>query len=233
MLGAGGKADHREIEARFLDIDMAKLRRDLKKMGAKKIHDLRLYRRVMFQLCSKGSKGIKGYGRVRDEDGKITCTVKTYPKGAKYANEYEVALTGGTQFEDAREFMGSLGLSEIAYHETLREKWLTKDGVEATIDVIPGLPPYTEIEAKSVEAMNRVIAKLGLDMSKATYGAYGVVYTIYYGMPDTVINKTVSELKFSTVDKVLAKYCKKNKDLLKKVKRDNMVLFKKATAKAQ
>jgi adenylate cyclase class 2 len=225
MISGGGKGSHQEIEARFLDVDMEKLRRDLKKMNAKKIHELRLYRRVMYNLCSKG---IKGYGRVRDENGKITCTVKTYPKDSKYANEYEVMLTPGTRFEDAREFVGSLGLKEIAYHETLREKWLTKGGVEVTIDVIPGLPPYTEIEAKSVDKMKQVISKLGFDLSKATYGAYGVVYTIYYGMPDTVINKTVSELKFATVDKVLGKYCKKNKELLKKVKSDNLKLYKRA-----
>ncbi len=223
----GSGKDHREIEARFLDVDMVKLRRDLKKMGAKRQHEMRLYRRVMYHLCNKV---IKGYGRVRDEDGKITCTVKTYPKGTKYANEYEVTLAGGSRFEDAREYMASLGLKEIAYHETLREKWITKEGVEVTIDVIPGLPPYTEIEAKTIAKMNQVIQKLGFDLSKATYGGYGVVYTIYYGMPDTVINKKVTELKFSTADKVLAKYCKKNKDLLKKIKLSNLRLYQKAIA---
>lgn len=35
----------KEIEARFLEIDMDALRKKLKKMGAKRIHEMRLYRR--------------------------------------------------------------------------------------------------------------------------------------------------------------------------------------------
>ncbi len=46
----------KEIEARFLEIDMNKLRKLLKKINAKKIHDMRLYRRQMFELCNAKMK---------------------------------------------------------------------------------------------------------------------------------------------------------------------------------
>ncbi len=218
----------KEIEARFLDIDINKLRKDLKKIKAKRIHDMRLYRRQMFELCSNK---MKGYARVRDENGIITATVKTYPKGQKYANEYEVALREGTNFDEAVEFMTSTGLKKIAYHETIREKWKTKDGVEVTVDVIPGLPAYSEVEAKGEEAMKNISSKLGLDISKASYGAYGHVFTHYYGFPEEVFNKKIMELKFTTIDKVLNKFAKKNKDLIKKVKKDNLVHYKKVVGK--
>ncbi len=214
----------KEIEARFLEIDMNKLRKLLKKIKAKKIHDMRLYRRQMFELCNPK---MKGYARVRDEDGIITATVKTYPKGQKYANEYEVALREGTSFDEAVKFMESTGLKKIAYHETMREKYKTKDGVEVTFDIIPGLPAYSEVEAKGEEAMKNIAAKLDLDISKASYGAYGNVFEYYYGFPEEVFNKKIMELKFTTIDKVLNKFAKKNKDLIKKVKKDNLVHFKK------
>ncbi len=216
----------KEIEARFLDIDMNKLRKDLKKIKAKKIHGLRLYRRCVFDLCEKYTKG---YARVRDEDGKITVTVKTYPKNSKYANEYEVALKEGTTFEDARQLMIATGLKEKAYHETLREKWNTKEGVEVTIDIVPGLPPYTEIEAKGEDNMKKIVNILGYDLSKASYGAYGGVFDVYYGISQKIMDDDVRELKFNTIDKVLNKLVKKNKTLLKKIKKDNLIIFQKST----
>jgi adenylate cyclase class IV len=215
-----------EIEARFLEIDMKDLRKRLKKIGAKRIHDMRLYRRQMFELC--GSY-MKGYARVRDENGTITATVKTYPKGQKYANEYEVALGAGTTFEESISFMESTGLKKIAYHETIREKWKTKDGVEVTFDIIPGLPAYTEIEAKGEKQMKDISEKLGFHMKDATYGAYGLLFEHYYGFSEEVFNKGLTEVKFNTIDKVLRKFAKKNKDLIPKVKRDNLVYYKKAT----
>lgn len=217
----------KEIEARFLDIDIEHLRKEMKKVGAKKIHGLRLYRRVMFDLCNRY---MKGYARVRDENGIITCTVKTYPKNSKYANEYEVALKEGTNFDEAYEFMLSTGLIEKAYHETLREKWITKKGVEVTIDIVPGLPPYTEIEAKGEKEMMEIVNYLKYDISKATYGAYGGVYMNYYGITQKIMDDDVKELKFSTIDKVLKKLIKKNKQLLVKIKRENLILFKKITS---
>jgi adenylate cyclase class 2 len=214
----------KEIEARFLEIDMDDLRNKLKKIGAKRIHDMRLYRRQMFELCTNY---MKGYARIRDENGIITATVKTYPKGQKYANEYEVALREGTTFEEGVVFMESTGLKKIAYHETIREKWKTKNGVEVTFDIIPGLPAYTEIEAKGEKEMKDISAKLGFDMSNATYGAYGLLFEHYYGFSEEVFNKDLTEVKFQTIDKILKKHAKKNKDLIPKVKRQNLVYYKK------
>ncbi len=215
----------KEIEARFLEIDMNDLRKKLKKIGAKKIHDMRLYRRQMFELCGTY---MKGYARVRDENGTITATVKTYPKGQKYANEYEVALREGTSFEESISFMESTGLKKIAYHETIREKWKTKDGVEVTFDIIPGLPAYTEIEAKGEKQMKEISEKLGFDMSKATYGAYGLLFEHYYGFSEEVFNKGLGEVKFNTIDRVLKKHAKKNLKMIPQIKKENLVYYKKA-----
>lgn len=215
----------KEIEARFLEIDMNDLRKKLKKIGAKKIHDMRLYRRQMFELCGTY---MKGYARVRDENGIITATVKTYPKGQKYANEYEVALREGTSFEESISFMESTGLKKIAYHETIREKWKTKDGVEVTFDIIPGLPAYTEIEAKGEKQMKDISQKLGFDMSNATYGAYGLLFEHYYGFSEEVFNKGLGEVKFQTIDRVLKKHAKKNLKMIPQIKKENLVYYKKA-----
>lgn len=210
----------KEIEARFLNIDIDAMRAKLKKLKAKRIHPLMLYRRYTFQLQDKNARG---YARVRQEASGITMTIKTYDAN-KYAMEYEVALKD-TTLEDARNFMLGAGFVQLAYHETLREKWKLPSVNEIVIDVLPGLHPYMEIEATSEEKMRKMCEKLGLSMDDAKYGSYGKQYTEYYGISEKTFN-SISEMRFETVDKFFLRYAKKNKDLLKKIKRENMKIYK-------
>ena len=58
-----------EIEAKFMEIDINKLRKKIKENGGKKIHKMVMYKRYIFNLLNSREKG---YIRVRDENGKIT-----------------------------------------------------------------------------------------------------------------------------------------------------------------
>ncbi len=210
----------KEIEARFLEVDIDDIRSKLKKLKAKKVHPLMLYRRYTFKLQNPNEKG---YARVRQEASGTTMTIKKYGAN-KYAMEYEVALKD-TSLEDARDFMLGAGFVQLAYHETLREKYKHPKVNEVVIDVLPGLPPYIEIEAQTEANMKYMCEKLGLNMENAEYGSYGKQYTDYYGIPETVFN-SIAEMRFETVDKFFLKHAKKNKDFLKKVKKSNLILYK-------
>lgn len=216
----------KEIEARFLEVDIEDMRKKLKALKAKKVHPMMVYRRYIFTLQNPEEKG---YARVRQEASGVTMTIKKYGAN-KYASEFEVALKD-TTLEEAREFMLGAGFIQKAYHETMREKYKLPSVNEIVIDVIPGLPPYVEIEAMSEAKMIAICEKLGLHMENAKYGAYGKQFEEYYGIPQTVADNDVAEIRFETIDKHLKKHMKKNKALLAKVKKSNLAIYKKVVGK--
>ena len=180
-----------------------------------------LYRRYVFHLLS----GEKGYIRTRQENKLVTITVKTYPKDSKFAKESEIVVN--STLEESRDFLLAQGYKLKAYQETLREKWSLGDCLEIAIDTIPGIPTYVELECKSEKEIKRVAKLLDLHYSKIEYGAYDKQFVDYYGMKKEDINNLISSLTFKNIDKELKNYVKKNHDLLKKVKKENLELIKK------
>ena len=214
-----------EIEGKFLEINIADLRKRLKANKAKKIHKMMLYKRYVFNLLN----GEKGFIRTREENNAVTITVKTYPKNSKYALESEISVNG--TLEQSRDFLLSQGYRVKAYQETLREKWSLGDCLEIAIDSIPGIPTYVELECKNEKEIKRVAGLLGLDYSKIEYGAFDKQFADYYGLTKEQLNEKVSSLTFRNIDKELSKFIKKNRDLLKKCKKDHLDLINKSKIK--
>ena len=214
-----------EIEGKFLEINIADLRKKLKVNNAKKIHKMMLYKRYVFNLLN----GEKGFIRTREENNAVTITVKTYPKNSKYALESEILVNG--TLEQSRDFLLAQGYKIKAYQETLREKWSLGDCLEIAIDSIPGIPTYVELECKNEKEIKRVAGLLGLDYSKVEYGAFDKQFADYYGLTKEQLNQDVHSLTFKNIDKELSKFIKKNKDLLKKCKKDHLDLINKSKIK--
>ena len=208
-----------EIEGKFLEINIAELRKKLKANNAKKIHKMMLYKRYVFNLLN----GEKGFIRTREENNSVTITVKTYPKNSKYALESEISVNA--TLEKSRDFLLAQGYKIKAYQETLREKWSLGDCLEIAIDSIPGIPTYVELECKNEKEIKRVAGLLGLDYSKIEYGAFDKQFADYYGLTKEQLNEKVSSLTFKNIDKELSKFIKKNKDLLKKFKKYHLLLI--------
>ena len=212
----------KEIEAKFLEVDVKELRKNIKEIGGKLIHPLMLYKRYAFFLINKKQKG---YARVRQENGKVTMTIKTYDE-SKYANEYEVELNNS--LEEAKDFMIGAGFKIKAYQETLREKWNIAGCNEIVIDTVPGIPTYVELECNNEENIKKLAKKLGLDYSKANYGAFDKQFIQYYGLSANQINNKISMLTFKNIINELKPYLKKNKELLKNIAKEQLLLYKKA-----
>ena len=212
----------KEIEAKFLEVDAKELRKNIIDIGGKLVHPLMLYKRYAFFLINKKQKG---YARVRQENGKVTMTIKTYDE-SKYANEYEVELNNS--LEEAKEFMVSAGFKIKAYQETLREKWSIAGCSEIVIDTVPGIPTYVELECNSEENIKKLAKKLDLDYSKANYGAFDKQFVQYYGLTANQINNKVTMLTFKNIINELKPYLKKNKELLKNISKEQLLLYKKA-----
>ena len=208
-----------EIEAKFLNINVKKIRLKLKEIGAKNIHPPILYERYVYKLPDKS----RGYVRIRSEGNKVTSTIKRYPEDSKYALESEININN--TMEEAYEFFKTLNLPYKAYHQTIREKWSIDGCKELVIDTIPGIPTYIEIECDNEKFIENMASKLNLDMSKAEYGAYDKQYEDYYGVLKFDINNNISNLTFENIINDLGDKVIKNKKFLVKVQKHYLPKF--------
>jgi len=214
-----------EYEGRILDINPEDIRQRAKAIGGKCKAPLTLYRRSVFKLCDVE----RGFVRVRDEGNKTTMTAKIF-KNKDFPEEYELDIKDS--FESGQAFLRALNLTEKAYHETIREKWFIPRRIggisqlcELTIDYIPGLPPYSEIECKSQTDLRRACKLLGVKYSDLLFGGYGNVFVHYYGMAANDINNVIPRLTFKGVKKEIGKYIHKNCEVLEKASTDGLAIF--------
>ena len=151
-------------------------------------------------------------------------------KNPDFPEEYELSIKD--TFESGQAFLRALNLQEKAYHETIREKWHIprriggdKELCELTIDYIPGLPAYSEIECKSQRDLRRACQLLGVKYGDLVFGGYGNVFVHYYGMAARDINDEIPRLTFKGVEKELEGYVHKNQDILKEAARKGLEVY--------
>lgn len=160
-----------EIEVKFVDIDHDAMRHKLRALGAELKQPMRLMRRVVFHNDKMDQKD--AFLRVRDEGFRTTLTYKQFDEhSVDGAKEHEVVTSS---FEEMISILNAIGLEYDAYQETKRENW-ELDGAEIMLDEWPWINPYIEIEGKSEQAIKEVAEKLGLDWSRAIFGAVTQVY---------------------------------------------------------
>ncbi len=166
-----------EYEATFLDIDVPKIRRQLKKIGAKKIYAPFLQKRYNFDL-PKDKRG--SWLRLRQEKGKITLSLKVVG-GKRMTDQKEICLHIN-DLDLARQLLLYIGCKQRAYQENWRELWKINN-TEITIDHWPFLNPYLEIEAHSESKVKKVCQLLGLDYKTALFGSADRIYAKKYKIP--------------------------------------------------
>lgn len=220
-----------EYEGRILDINPAEIRKKALALGGRMKAPLTLYRRSVFKLCDVE----RGFVRVRDEGDKTTMTAKIF-KDKDFPQEYELQVKDS--FGNGQAFLRALNLKEKAYHETIREKWHIPRRVggaselcELTIDYIPGLPAYSEIECKSQRDLRRASALLGVKYSDLVFGGYGNVFVHYYGMAARDINDEIPQLTFNGARKELKEYVHKNQEILENAAREGLRVYKEIAQK--
>jgi len=184
-----------EYEATFPNINKDEVREKLKSVGAKLIKPEFMQKRVVFNL-PKGHEVYGAWMRVRDEGDKITMSYKIVDnrQDRKIENQKEICLTVNS-FADAEEILNSIGCEKKSYQESRREMW-DLDGVEIDIDEWPFLEPYLEIESDGEERVKKVAEKLGFDYQKALFCSVDTLFKIKYGVPEEIINNSISEITF-------------------------------------
>lgn len=168
----------REIEAKFLNIDIEDIRRRLFEAGGTCTVPMRLMRRVVIDHPDhRMGKTTNGWIRVRDEGDRVTLTYKMTDEhvfGGSSETEVEVS-----DYQKTIDIFLAMGLAVRSDQETKRETWRL-DGCEVTVDEWPWLRPFIEIEGSTKAAVRAAAKQLGFDWADAVFGSVTVAYRRQY-----------------------------------------------------
>lgn len=181
-----------EFEAKFINVDLNFIRKQLKKIDAKQTQKMRTMRRAI--IDNPAMKQKNAFLRVRDEGDKITLTYKQFNDlSVDGAKEYEIVVS---DFQATIELLRSAGLPYRSFQESKRETWKFGDA-EIVLDEWPWLNPYVEIEGNSEAHVREISEQLGFAWENAIFGDVMAAYRAQYPHltdEDTVGN--ILEVKF-------------------------------------
>ena len=177
----------KEIEAKFVNINIDAIRKKLTAAGAKLTHPMRTMRRVTIDAPIMKQK--RAFVRVRDEGDKMTLTYKQFDTlSLNGAKEIEVTVS---DFDATIALLAEAGLTYGSLQESRRETWRL-DNVEVVIDEWPWLNPYIEIEGPMENDVIAAAQKLGFDWNDAVFGAVMAAYRVQY--PHLSLHDTIGDL---------------------------------------
>src|SRR6266508_756143 len=133
-----------EAELRFVHVDVPALERRMAEMGATFLSSVTL-REVRF----RGLSGERGeYIRARDDGRVVRLQHKRQNPGEHSATERELELDPGVSLDAAEEFLSEMGLDRAGRIERRRAQWALGPATTiVSIDQLPRIPPYIEVEA--------------------------------------------------------------------------------------
>lgn len=163
-----------EFETKILDINVESMKKLLKEIGAIFIKE-KFQQRYVYDFTPVNPDS---WVRLRTDGSKTTLTIKEiHSDHVDGTKELEVVVDN---FDVMHALLQKLGYSPRAYQENKRTSY-TLHGVDIEIDEWPMIPPYIEIEGKSVEQVETVVNLLVNDMSETTamnttkvYAKYGI-----------------------------------------------------------
>lgn len=168
-----------EIEIKILDVDTKSLRKQLMSLGLQPVFD-GILQNIIFSGLSSSEKE---YLRIRGTDGfhPNTITYKKVHEDNITTIEYELEINSTN---DAVKLFEAMGLQLRRSDEKHRTRYVIEETI-IDIDTWPGIPSYVEIEGTSVEKIQGICQKLGLDFEERFQGTTLDVFR-YYGIdPET------------------------------------------------
>jgi adenylate cyclase class IV len=164
----------KEIEILFYDIDKELLKHNLQIIGAQKIYDEFLQKRVVFDFGQKDD--IFSWTRIRQEKDKVVVSYKETKKD-EFAKETEVVVS---DFDNTVKILTLSGIRPTSFQENYREKYTYKNS-EIVIDTWPWLETVTEVESPDEDELQEIIEALNLSKEKSFKGSINNVYKLKFG----------------------------------------------------
>ena len=190
-----------EIEAKFIDIDPAAIRGQLKTLGATLVYPECTVRQKVFDYPDFRLDKDSSWLRLRDENGAVILTLKKWEKeGIHGMQEIELKVDS---FEETERLLLALGMRVKSSQMKKRELWNMKD-VEFMIDTWPWIPTFIEVEGVSEEHVRAAAVHLDLSWEGALFGGVARIYQRYFNVEDREIDHC-PEIIFSAVPEWLEK----------------------------
>jgi len=154
----------KEIEAKFLDINVKETAKKLERMGADIVYEGDIEAFYYDFPDSRISEG-KGLLRLRKKNGfsELTFKKKISNEKLKIMDEYEVEVE---DFEAMQKIIESLGMICTNTSKKHRISYSLGDD-HFELDTFSGIPTFLEIEANNPEMIEEYALKLGLSMQDA------------------------------------------------------------------
>lgn len=187
-----------EIEAKFYPVNIENLRNKLIELGARCIVPMRLMKRAVFDHLDNPQLPV-AYIRVRDEGNAITFSAKDYANEEKGHKHQRELLVNVNNFDPTVNLLKLIGLKQTNYQESKRETWVIGEA-EVCIDIWPGLEPYIEVEASSLEEVEKISSSLPIKNSKRYEGGLLKVYMDVYLWDKQTALKKVKYLTFDHME---------------------------------
>lgn len=153
-----------EIELKFLDINVEKIKNKIEALGAKKIYDEEI---VSLPFSGEGfsfGDSQKKLLRIRKVDGDIVITYKGANRESKMLNKEEIEIKVD-DFDKASLLLERLGFIKGNLFIKHREHF-EMDKVHFEFDTVLDIPTYLKIETTTEEEMFNICKKLEIDINE-------------------------------------------------------------------
>ena len=211
------KDEHLEYEIRIYNINEKKIKKILKKNGAKLVQK----KTIMPLITYTHPRGKKdSYIRIRDEGHEITMTAKNNLK-SKYVVEREVVINN---MEEGHAILTMLGCKVKYKIEKIREVYQLKGCKEIVFDSYAGIPTYMEIDCHNLSSLNKMSKLLGYTTDDHDERKLADIYFELYGIPKNV--KWGEEVTIKNGKKIFGPLIKKNKKKFMEILKEQMKLVK-------
>lgn len=184
-----------EIEAKWLDVDITEMRKNLISAGATLVTPERLMVRSVFDYEDKRLEKVGGWIRVRNEGDRVTLSYKQLNDRTLHGTKEVTVIVD--DFDTACTFLKSIGLQQRSFQETKRESWKLGD-TEIELDTWPWIPSLVEIEAKDESDLRETASTLGLDYGQTLHGSVETAYQAIYDVTEEEIDNW-PEIRFIPV----------------------------------
>jgi adenylate cyclase class 2 len=173
--------NHREIEVRFLDIEVPALNRRLKKLGGadggeKLLSEIIFYDKKLIWRDGTPRKFI----RLRS-DGERTMLAFKEAAALRADGTIEIEVSVG-DLEKTALILEEAGLIAFRRQEKKRHSWRLGP-VTVDIDTWPLIPTFVELEGTSERDLKKAAEKLRLDWKRAEYRDARRIIEEVYGIP--------------------------------------------------
>jgi adenylate cyclase class 2 len=165
----------KEVELKFIEIDVDETRKRLMRVGAKLVSSGELKMTTFIKEGFDRKDSTKQCLRVRQEHNDVRVTYKTPACSTSKATSRQETELIVDDYNKAVALFEQLGFSSDDPFVKHREHYELGDW-HYEIDTVPGIPTYLEVEAGSDEQLLEACSVLGLNFSE---GKKGTIFEIY------------------------------------------------------